>query len=118
MKSASAKSPQLHLDWEIVVAFLTYAAASASDCLVTLTGLLDRQVRELNPVLNGYIEHFGVAYGLVLPKALIGATVILASTLYIHSMHRAHRTRVRAEYILYGGALFTALAPLHWLPFR
>lgn len=101
--------------WEIGVALFTYAAASAADYLVTLSGLLDRQIRELNPFLNLYIEHLGPVWGLLVPKVLLGGTVVLSSSLYLHAMYRSRRTRLRPEVILYAGAVFTALAPLHWI---
>ncbi|GAB4282316.1 MAG: hypothetical protein Kow0092_37400 [Deferrisomatales bacterium] len=107
--------PLAAFNWDMALALLTYAAASAADYLLTLTGLLTREIRELNPLLNVYIDHLGPAWGLLVPKLLLGFTVVLASSLYIHDRHRRRLTRVRAEYVLYGGALFTALAPLHWV---
>ncbi len=102
-------------DWDLALALIAYAAASASDYLLTLAGLLGREIREVNPLLRAYIEHFGPAQGLLISKLLLGGAVVLASSLYLHAMHRQRRTRLRAEHILYPGALFTALAPLHWL---
>ena len=103
------------LDWEFGVALAAYAAASVADYLLTLVGLLGREIRELNPLLNVYIEHFGAQHGLIIPKLLIGFTVVTASSLYIQAMHQQGKTRLRAQHLLYPGALFTALAPLNWL---
>jgi hypothetical protein len=105
----------LGLDWEFGVALMAYGAASLADYLLTLTGLLDREIRELNPLLNLYIEHFGAQHGLIIPKLLLGFTAVTASSLYIQAMHRKGKTRLRAQHLLYPGALFTALAPLHWV---
>jgi len=105
----------LGLDWEVGVALAAYGAASLSDYLLTLVGLLGREIRELNPLLNLYIEHFGAARGLFIPKLLLGFTVVAASSLYIHAMHRNGKTRLRAQHLLYPGALFTAIAPLNWV---
>lgn len=106
---------KLGLDWELGVALAAYAAASVADYLLTLTGLLGREIRELNPLLNLYIEHFGAQHGLIIPKLLLGFTAVTASSLYIHAMHQRGKTRLRAQHLLYPGALFTALAPLHWV---
>ncbi len=106
---------RLGLDWEFGVALAAYGAASLADYLLTLTGLLGREIRELNPLLNFYIEHFGPSHGLIIPKLLLGFTAVAASSLYIQAMHRRGRTRLRAQHILYPGALFTAFAPLHWV---
>ena len=105
----------LGLDWEVGVALAAYAAASVSDYLLTLVGLLGREVRELNPLLNTYIQHFGAQQGLIIPKLLLGFTVVAASSIYIQAMHRKGKTRLRAQHVLYPGALFTALVPLHWV---
>jgi len=106
---------RLGFDWEVGVALAAYGAASLSDYLLTLAGLLGREIRELNPLLNLYIEHFGAAQGLIIAKLLLGFTAVAASSLYIHAMHRKGRTRLRAQHLLYPGALFTALAPLNWV---
>jgi len=99
------------IDWDFALALFAYAAASLSDYLITMSGLVQKELREMNPLLQGYIEHFGEVYGLIFPKVLLGVTVVLASSIYIRAMHRRHRTRLRAEHILYPGALFTAVAP-------
>jgi len=108
-------NPGWRPDWDLALALLAYAAASTSDYFLTLTGLLGREIREFNPLVRAYIEHFGPAQGLLISKMLLGGTVVLASSLYLHAMHRQRKTRLRAEHILYPGALFTALAPLHWV---
>ncbi len=107
--------PGLGPNGELAVALLTYAAASAADYFLTLAGLVGAEVRELNPVLNAYIDVLGPSWGLLVPKILLGSTAVVAASLYLHAMHRRRRTRVRAQHILYPGALFTALAPLHWV---
>lgn len=105
----------LSLDWDLALALFAYAAASLSDYLLTLAGLLGREIRELNPLLNAYIDLLGAAYGLMVPKLLLGLVVVPAASLYIHAMYRQNRTRIRAEHILYPGALFTVFASLHWV---
>ena len=111
LQGASALVP----DVELALALFTYAAASVADFLLTFPGLLSREIRELNPFLNAYIVHFGEAWGLILPKLILGLTVIATTSLYLHAKHRQHLTRMRPQYILYGGAMFTLLAPLHWV---
>ena len=103
------------LDWDLILALTAYSAASAADYFLTLAGIVGNEVRELNPLLQVYIEHLGAPYGLMVPKLLLGFSVVLASSLYIHAMHRRNRTRITAQHILYPGALLTVLAPLHWV---
>ncbi len=111
LQGASALAP----DVDLALALFTYAAASATDFLLTFPGLLSKEIRELNPFLNAYIVHFGEAWGLLLPKLILGLLVIVTTSLYLHAKHRQHLTRMRPQYILYGGAMFTLLAPLHWV---
>ena len=111
LQGASALVP----DVDLVLALFAYAAASATDFLLTFTGLLSKEIRELNPFLNAYISHFGEAWGLLLPKLILGLLVTATTSLYLHAKHRQHLTLMRPQYILYGGALFTLLAPLHWV---
>lgn len=113
--TAPAAALDAWFDWELVLAILVYAAASTTDYLLTLAGLIGEEVRELNPLLNAYIEHLGVYRGLLVPKLLLGVMVVLSASLYIHVMHRRNRTRIRAQHILYPGAVLTVVAPLHWI---
>lgn len=106
-----ARGKRFRIDWDFSMALFAYAAASLSDYLITMSGLLQKELREMNPLLQAYIEHFGEVYGLLVPKLLLGLTVVLASSIYIRAMHRRRLTRLRAEHILYPGALFTAVAP-------
>ncbi len=114
----SDTTPPCLLDWELAVALLTYAAASVADYLLTLAGLLGREVRELNPLLRAYIDHLGAPWGLFVPKVILGLAVVGAASLYLHAMHRQRRTRIRPQHLLYPGALFTALAPAHWVALK
>ena len=102
-------------DWEFWLALFTYAAASVADYLLTVSGLMTREIRELNPLLRAYIAHWGEAWGLLIPKVILGCLVVAAASLYLHAMHRTRRTRIRPQHLLYPGALFTALAPAHWV---
>ena len=111
LQGASALAP----DVDLALALFAYAAASATDFLLTYSGLLSNEVRELNPFLNAYIAQFGEAWGLLLPKLILGLLVTTTTSLYLHAKHRQRLTRMRPQYILYGGALFTVLAPLHWV---
>ena len=50
LQGASALAP----DVDLALALFTYAAASATDFLLTFTGLLSKEIRELNPFLNAF----------------------------------------------------------------
>jgi hypothetical protein len=80
-------------DVDLALALFAYAAASATDFLLTFPGLRANEIRELNPVLNAYIAHFGMAWGLLLPKLILGLLVIVTTSLFLHAKHRQHLTR-------------------------
>lgn len=102
-------------DLDLVIALFTYAAASAADYFLTLSGIIGKEVKELNPVLNAYIDHFGAGFGLLVPKFILGVTVVFAVSIYLHAMHKENRTKIKPQHILYPGSIFTVLAPLHWV---
>ena len=100
---------------ELLLAFATYMAASAADYLLTVSGLAAREIRELNPLLEACICSFGAERGLLAAKVFISLTAILGSTLYLHTMYRKQKVRIHVKWLLYAGAVFTALAPLHYV---
>ncbi|MHB8765143.1 MAG: DUF5658 family protein [Deferrisomatales bacterium] len=105
----------LRLDWELLLALFAYAAASTADYLLTYVGLATGEIRELNPLLVGYIGHLGPHLGLLFPKVLLALLAVVPASLYLSAMHRDGRTRVKPQHLLYPGALFTVLAPAHWV---
>ena len=97
-----------------IVSSLTYIAANVIDYLFTIQGIDGNPFREANPILRGYIEFFGAVSGILICKLLICIGVISAMRV-VHIAHREKRTRLRAEYILYGGAILTTLGGSLWL---
>ena len=97
-----------------IISILTYTAANVADYLFTIRGLDGNPLREANPILRGYIEIFGAVSGILICKLLICIGVISAMRV-VHLAHMEKRTRLRAEYILYGGAILTTLGGSLWL---
>jgi uncharacterized membrane protein len=97
-----------------IISTLTYIAANVIDYLFTIRGIDGNPLREANPILRGYIELFGTVSGILICKLLICIGVISAMRV-VHLAHREKRTRLRAEYILYGGAILTTLGGSLWL---
>lgn len=100
---------------ELLLAFATYIAASTADYLLTVSGLAAKEIRELNPLLEACICSFGAERGLLAAKVFISLTAILGSTLYLHKMYREKKVRIHVKWLLYAGAIFTALAPLRYV---
>ena len=96
------------------MASLAYIAANVIDFLLTVPGVENNPLQEGNPVMRGYIDLFGARCGILICKLLVCIGVICAMRV-INLAHREKRTRLRAEYILYGGAILTTLAGSLWL---
>ena len=97
-----------------IVSTLTYITANVIDYLFTIRGIDGNPFREANPILREYIQLFGAVSGILICKLLICIGVISAMRV-VHLAHREKRTRLRAEYILYGGAILTTLGGSLWL---
>lgn len=99
---------------EFVIASLTYILAHMIDYLFTVPGIKSAATVEGNPVIQGYIDIFGVENGIMFSKLLICVGVIFG-TKAISLAYKNRKTRIRAEPILYGGAILTALGGSLWL---
>ena len=99
---------------EFIVASLTYIAAHVVDYLLTVSGITGTAFEEGNPIIQGYMIHFGMENGLLLSKSLICVSVILGMKA-IGLAYRRKKTKLRAERILYGGAILTTLGGVLWL---
>ena len=99
---------------DFIMASLAYIAANVIDYLLTIPGVENDVFREGNPILLGYIELFGAGRGILLCKLLACIGVISAMRV-IDLARKENKTRLRAEYILYGGAILMTLSGCLWL---
>jgi len=97
-----------------LIAGLTYAAANVIDYLLTIPGVENNSFQEGNLILRGYIEFFGAEHGILICKLLICIGVMSAMGV-INLAHKKSQTWMRAEYILYGGAILMTLGGCLWL---
>ena len=100
--------------FHIIAASLAYVAAHVIDCILTAHGIAVNASVEANPVVQGYMDYFGVGKGLVICKSLMG-TIIISGIIVSHLAYEKRGKRIRVEYILYAGALFTLLGGSLWL---
>ena len=96
------------------MASLAYIIANVTDYLFTVSGVEKEPFREGNPIVQGYIYFFGASRGILICKLLACIGVICAMRV-INLAYREKRTRLRAEYVLYGGAILTTLGGSLWL---
>jgi hypothetical protein len=101
---------------EFMLASLTYMAAHVSDYLLTITGIRRTAITEGNPVIQGYIDLLGLENGLIIGKLLICCGVICGAKI-ISIAYKRKETKIKAESILYAGAILTTLGGLLWLCF-
>ena len=99
---------------EFIVASLTYILAHVIDYLFTVPGIKAAVTVEGNPVIQGYIDIFGVENGVMFSKLFICAGVIFGAKA-ISLAYKNRKTKIKAEPILYGGAVLTALGGSLWL---
>lgn len=97
-----------------ITATLMYIAANVIDYLFTIQGVGDNPLREANPIVRLYIDLFGAIHGVLICKLLI-CTGVIAAMRVVHIAHREKWTRLRADYILYAGAILTTLGGSLWL---
>jgi len=95
-------------------ATLMYITANVIDYLLTVRGVGENPLQEANPIIRSYIELFGAIHGVLICKMLI-CTGVIAAMKVVHITHRQKRTKLRADYILYGGAILTMLGGSLWL---
>jgi len=99
-----------------MLATLVYLAANTVDYFLTVSGIRNTLCREGNPIIQGYMDYFGVEKGLLSYKLLICAGLIIGmKALDIARKEGKLRVRIRAEHILYGGAILTASGGVLWL---
>ena len=74
IKSIESINPQR---WtQIIVASLLFILGNLIDYILTVYGISNRLYEEGNPIIQGYIDYFGLEKGLLLFKALMGGLII------------------------------------------
>lgn len=99
---------------QMILASLVFILANAIDYTFTLYGLMYTNVREANPVIQGYMDIFGMKQGLLIYKSLMVGIIILGVIVFDRAC-KAKGIRFRSEYLLYAGAFLTVFAGALWL---
>lgn len=97
-----------------ILASLTYLVAHVIDYFFTVSGIRYTATGEGNPIIQGYIDHFGLVRGLLGYKALI-CIAIIAGLKAVDLAQKENKLKVKAEHILYGGAILTTSGGALWL---
>ena len=109
-----ARSGSCRAWFHIVLASLVYVLANLADYLFTLHGIANNVSQEANPVVQGYMDVFGVGRGLAICKLLMGAIIILG-VIATRLAYRKRGSEIRVELLLYVGSFMTLLGGSLWL---
>jgi len=112
--SEPARDGKWHNWLHIIFASLLYVLANLVDYFFTLYGIAKNVSQEANPVVQGYMDVFGVGRGLAICKLLMGAIIILG-VIAIRLAYRRRGSEVRVELLLYAGSFMTLLGGSLWL---
>ena len=109
-----ARDGRWHNWAHIIFASLVYILANLADYLFTLYGIANNLSQEANPVVQGYMDVFGVGRGLAICKFLMGAIIILG-VIATRLAYRKRGSEIRVELLLYAGSFITLLGGSLWL---
>ena len=97
-----------------ILASLIYILAHILDYRFTVCGIRSTAFVEGNPIIQGYIDYFGIENGLMGYKLLI-CIALLFGMKAIDLARREKKTRFRPEPVLYVGAILTMFGGSLWL---
>ena len=100
---------------EFTLATGVYVAGLTVDYFSTAIGLTSNQIMEINPLYQISISHFGIHQGLLIPKLLLGGSVIALSKYADGKPMLRNKIKFKAKHFLYSGALITSTIGLGWL---
>ncbi len=103
-----------HYWFHTIMASLAYILAHIADYFFTVFGILKKLSQEANPVVQGYIEAFGLFSGIVICKVLM-CTIIILGVIVTRLAYRAKGVEFRVEFVLYLGAFMTFFGGALWL---
>ncbi len=110
----SAGDGKWHCWLHVALASLAYILANIADYLFTVYGIANNASQEANPVVQGYIDIFGVGSGLAICKSLICA-IIIFSVIVTRLAYRRKGSEIRVEFVLYAGSIMTLFGGALWL---
>jgi CheY-like chemotaxis protein len=99
----------------IILACLIYLIVNAYDYYMTISGILARKAREGNPIVQTYIDYFGLHNGVLIYKIIICSLITLSVLIFSFIYEYEESKRLLPEYILYGGSIVTLFAVAMWI---
>ena len=101
---------------DFTMASLTYIAANIADYLFTVTGIRRTAYSEGNPIIRAYMHYFGIEAGLLCYKLLLCTAIIVGmKALDLIYKEKKYKVWIRAEHLLYGGAILTTSGGALWM---
>ena len=100
--------------FHIVLGSLAYILAHMMDSFFTAYGIANNLSQEANPIVQRYMDAFGVGKGLAVCKSLT-CIIIIYGAVAIHLACRKKGRKLRVGFVLYAGAFVTFLGGSLWL---
>jgi len=98
----------------VVFASIAYVIANTYDIILTLKGLADSNMLELNSLVGGYMNLFGRVPGLIVVKSALGLSIILGVALLDLTANRSS-WYCKASNFLFIGSIIMILGSSLWL---
>jgi len=99
----------------IILACLIYLIVNAYDYFMTVSGILAHKAQEGNPIIQIFIDHFGLHNGVLIYKIIICSFITLGVLFFSFVYEYEEQKRLLPEYILYGGSIVTLFAVAMWI---
>jgi hypothetical protein len=106
-----------HYWLRITVACIAYIFANVFDYFMTVEGIKSGRNQEGNPIIQHYIDYFGLQNGVLFYKSLMCILIILATLI----LDVAYSKKAKSSkpiplslYFLYFGSFATILAGISW----
>jgi hypothetical protein len=99
----------------IILACSVFFLANILDYGVTVYGIINRKSQEGNPIIQKYIDYFGLEKGVLFHKLIIFNIIMFCVILLGFLYEREESKKLIPEYILYWGSLTTFIAVAIWL---
>jgi len=99
----------------IIFACFIYIISNAYDYYMTVTGIINGRSQEGNPIIQQYIDFFGLHNGILFYKLIMCSIIIFCVMIFSLIYEYEEKKRLIPEYILYSGSIMTLIAVVMWL---
>lgn len=99
----------------IAVACSVYFLVNVFDYIMTINGILSQKSEEGNPIIQKYIDYYGLLKGVLFHKFIMCGMVILGVIIFSLRIKYDEKNNLISENILYWGSVLTLIAVAMWV---